>query len=225
MEKPTIRELEEILNDPSEADITIKPDGSIDVMPRDVVTLRARLTARAKTMLRARDVLVGIADDLDDEGDRVYFGSTNHAEMFKELTESFNEWAWSDIMGDAGGVDYIGECRRLRQQLEARSADSLDDALAVLEKARPGWGWSVSCYGSGISSCFLHRPDGEGCMHVEGKTPAAAVHNAIAKSDTRWTEEQDERRRAEREAKERADYERLKAKFDPPPNPHPQQGA
>lgn len=120
--KPTVRELEEILSDPREGEVSINPDGSVAVLPPDAVALRAKLTARAKTMLRARDILMMIRDDLDDEGDRVYFGSTNHAEVFKELAEEFDGWAWADIIGDAEKPDYIGDLKRLRDEMEGYKA-------------------------------------------------------------------------------------------------------
>lgn len=120
--KPTVRELEEILSDPREGEVSINPDGSVAVLPPDAVALRAKLTARAKTMLRARDILMFIRDDLEDEGDRVYFGSTNHAEQFKELAEEFDGWAWADIIGDAAKPDYIGDLKRLREEIEGYKA-------------------------------------------------------------------------------------------------------
>ena len=58
--------------------------------------VRAELTARAKEMQSARDTLIWVRDELEDEGDRVYFGSTNHADQFREVVESMDEWSWHD---------------------------------------------------------------------------------------------------------------------------------
>lgn len=78
----------------------------------DIANVRAELTARAKEMQSARDTLIWIRDELEDEGDRVYFGSTNHAEQFREVVESMDEWCWHDIMRASRDTDYIGQSRK-----------------------------------------------------------------------------------------------------------------
>lgn len=80
------------------------PDG-------DVFWLKAQLTARSKTIVKARETLINIRDELEDDGDRVFFGSTNDADQFRELVDDLDGWAWSDIIRDADGRDYIGELR------------------------------------------------------------------------------------------------------------------
>lgn len=84
-----------------------------------IQNLQATLAARAKTMLRLRDNFVMIRDEIEDEQDRVYFGSTNHAELFKELVDDLDGWAWDDIINDGQLPDYIGDNRRLRDDLRA----------------------------------------------------------------------------------------------------------
>lgn len=81
-----------------------------------IANVRAELTARAKEMQSARDTLIWIRDELQDEGDRVYFGSTNHAEQFRECVESMDEWSWHDIMRASRDTDYIGQGRIAAQQ-------------------------------------------------------------------------------------------------------------
>lgn len=78
--------------------------------------VRAELTARAKEMQSARDTLIWVRDELEDEGDRVYFGSTNHAEQFREAVESMDEWSWHDIMRASRDTDYIGQGRIAAQK-------------------------------------------------------------------------------------------------------------
>lgn len=84
---------------------------------RYAANVQAQLTARSNDMLKVRDTLFAI--DLEDEGDRVYFESSNQAELFKEVRESLDGWAWHDIMKDAEGVDYIADNRSLRALNEA----------------------------------------------------------------------------------------------------------
>ena len=78
--------------------------------------VRAELTARAKEMQSARDTLIWVRDEMEDEGDRVYFGSTNHAEQFREVVEGMDEWSWHDIMRASRDTDYIGQGRIAAQK-------------------------------------------------------------------------------------------------------------
>lgn len=91
------------------------------LMP-EAVTLQAKLTARAKSMLRLRDTLIHITEDIEDETDRVYFGSTNDAERLKEVTADLDDWHWDTIMGDAKQPDYIGDLSTARQQRDNLAA-------------------------------------------------------------------------------------------------------
>ncbi len=61
-------------------------------------------------------------------------------------------------------------------------SDSIDAALALVEKMLPGWGWSVADYGhAGAScSCFLHpAPEQSSCLHDSGRTPPLAILAAL----------------------------------------------
>lgn len=78
--------------------------------------VRAELTARAKEMQSARDTLIWVRDEMEDEGDRVYFGSTNHADQFREVVEGMDEWSWHDIMRASRDTDYIGQGRIAAQK-------------------------------------------------------------------------------------------------------------
>jgi len=78
--------------------------------------VRAELTARAKEMQSARDTLIWVRDEMEDEGDRVYFGSTNHAEQFREVVEGMDDWSWHDIMRASRDTDYIGQGRIAAQK-------------------------------------------------------------------------------------------------------------
>lgn len=56
--------------------------------------------AAAEVMLLRRlvrkmgEVLVLVRDRLEDEGDRVYFGSTNHAEVLKDAASDYDSYRW-----------------------------------------------------------------------------------------------------------------------------------
>jgi hypothetical protein len=45
-----------------------------------------------------RQALQIICDDIEDEGDRAYFGSTNQADSLKEITQRLEDAEWSEVI-------------------------------------------------------------------------------------------------------------------------------
>lgn len=45
-----------------------------------------------------REALMNIKDDIQDEGDRAYFGSTNDADQFKEIAQTLDDIRWDEHM-------------------------------------------------------------------------------------------------------------------------------
>jgi len=109
---------------------------SISELEREARNLQAALTARAKAMLKAREALVNMRDDLEDEGDRIYFGSTNDADAFKDFVQELDAWAWNDIMNDSKLPDVYEKSREAHSRAEAAERQR-DEARAKLERARP----------------------------------------------------------------------------------------
>lgn len=97
----------------------------------------------------------------------------------------------------------------------------INTAIAELEQARPGWKWSLSNYQHGHFTLFLHYPDGVGCVHADGDAVIDAVRECLILTDPASLEERSIQKRQEREAEERADLERLKAKYEPASSPSP----
>lgn len=97
--------------------------------------LQALLTARAKTMLRLRDVLVQVHDHIEDEGDRVYFGSTNDADTLKEVWQELDDWNWDAIMADGKLPDVYEASRKAHARAEKAERER-DDARAANERDR-----------------------------------------------------------------------------------------
>ena len=100
----------------------------------------AQVVARAKDLRKAREDLIWIRDELEDEGDRVYFGSTNHAEVFRDLVEKLDGWSWSDILRQSEGRDVYGDLRKaiaeiasLREQVE-KAKVHLQKLLAQIDR-------------------------------------------------------------------------------------------
>lgn len=85
--------------------------------------VRAKLIARSKLMARIRDSLVDIVTEVEDEGGRVYFGHTEHADILRDLAEEFDTWAWDEIMEDARKTpDLIGTIAALTARAESAEA-------------------------------------------------------------------------------------------------------
>lgn len=52
----------------------------------------------ARLIVKLRRRLSAIVNGLEDEGDRVYFGSTNHADALRKLYRQMDDIDWDRIM-------------------------------------------------------------------------------------------------------------------------------
>lgn len=57
-----------------------------------VTTPEAKLAKLAKLLEDLGFTLQAVYDELTDEGDRVYLGSTNHKETIRDALDKFDEW-------------------------------------------------------------------------------------------------------------------------------------
>ena len=92
--------------------------------------LSAKANAReyAAMLVRLRDRLINIKDDVSDEGDRVYFGSSNDADMFRDQVQGLDDLAWDRVMRDSvDGPDIYKAA-----QISHARADTAESALAAL---------------------------------------------------------------------------------------------
>lgn len=105
---------------------------ALERVVRERDNLQARLTARAKSMLRLREALAGVHDNIEDEGDRTYFGSTNDADTFREVWQDLDAWAWDDIMSDGKMTDVYAASREAHNRAESAEA-KLAEARKVIE--------------------------------------------------------------------------------------------
>lgn len=105
---------------------------------------QARSVSRGKDLRKLRDRLILIRDEIADEGDRVYFGSTNHADEFRELVQALDDFAWDRIMEARDDRDVIervaaeAEIARLKQDLAIRDGCG----LKLLYEIREALGWN-----------------------------------------------------------------------------------
>ena len=103
-------------------------------LERAVKQMRAELTMRAKMMVRLRDILHNITDTMEDEGDRIYFGSTNDADQLKDIVHEFDGLVWDGILSDSKGEDVYATCRAAFKRAEAAEAcnRALEEQVAGL---------------------------------------------------------------------------------------------
>lgn len=104
----------------------------VEALRRERDNLQARLTARANSMLKLRDSLSHVHDNIEDEGDRSYFGSTNDADTFKDAWQDLDGWAWDDIMAD-GKLPDVYETSRKAHTRAATLAAELAQCREALE--------------------------------------------------------------------------------------------
>lgn len=106
-----------------------------DALRAENIALKADLTHFAKLIKKLRSKFINIADHVEDEGDRAYFGSTNHADDFKQAVRDLDDANWSLILDKAKGRDLYAEMRKLRSAL-AKSEASREAAEAMVAEAR-----------------------------------------------------------------------------------------
>ena len=73
----------------------------------------------AKRLIRLREALNNIALGAEDEGDRVYFGSTNDADWLKEIARDVDAYAFDRIMRESKWPDYIEAAAKANARADA----------------------------------------------------------------------------------------------------------
>jgi hypothetical protein len=90
----------------------------------------------SQLMLKFRATLSNIVDGCDDEGDRIYFGSTNAADQLREISEEIEDLEWSKILASSQEKpDLYATIRALRTGLGR--ANSLIDAMMTNDPSEP----------------------------------------------------------------------------------------
>lgn len=94
-------------------------------------TFKAKDASKSKLLERFRDLLLNMCDHFEDEGDRVFFGSTNDPDELREIAQQMDAWKWDAIMGQTTSDPYadLREQRARAEKAEATIA-SLTEQLA-----------------------------------------------------------------------------------------------
>jgi len=92
---------------------------------------RANSVSRGKKLLRLRAKLIQISDNIEHEGDRAYFGSTNDADELREIFLWLDGFKWDRVMSESDEDDLISAVERLLARATAAEAraEKLAEAL------------------------------------------------------------------------------------------------
>ena len=100
----------------------------------EITELRADARYMSNTLKRLRFTLKSIADDMSDEGGRVYFGNTNQADDLKDLAQTVEDLSWGKVMRSQKQPDLYTDLRQLRlsqQILQDRIKELTAEASAI----------------------------------------------------------------------------------------------
>jgi len=110
-------------------------DGELIARERD--NARAECSWLANSLLKYLSDLQNIARDIEDEGDRYYFGSTNDADLLKEIVEKIENYGFNRITRASKWPDYIRQSAKAHaraESAEARATASESEAAALRER-------------------------------------------------------------------------------------------
>lgn len=97
---------------------------------------KAKAIARGKLLERFRDLIMNMADTVGNEGDRVYFGSTNDYHELREIGQEMDMWNWDRIIRDRPERDPYADCRQYRALIETL-VEVLEAARGYIEPGTP----------------------------------------------------------------------------------------
>lgn len=96
--------------------------------------LEATVVDQAKLIERFRRSIANIVRETEDEGDRIYFGSTNDADELRELDEALTDSGNALFCPWMHGSDLYAEMRELRQK-----ADLVPELLEAADAMMARW--------------------------------------------------------------------------------------
>ena len=98
-----------------------------DITQLEAMNWKAKAISRGKLLERFRADMSDIVRHAENEGDRVYLGSTNHLDRLKDAVDEMERMNWDRVMRERVNVDPYAEMRKLR--------GLLDMAVGQLSKA------------------------------------------------------------------------------------------
>jgi predicted HAD superfamily Cof-like phosphohydrolase len=100
----------------------------------DTVRLNADLVYISKLAVGMRDQVAQVTMSLEDEGDRAYLGSTNDADILRDLQDDIEAWDFERAAFMAERPDLYAQLRELREAAER------DPGIEMLREANASFG-------------------------------------------------------------------------------------
>lgn len=105
----------------------------------DINVWKAKAISRGKLLERFRDLIMNMADHVQNEGDRIYFGSTNDYDELRAIGQEMDMWNWDRIIRERPERDPYADCRQLREtmreiQKSIRNARGAIESNQVVDK-------------------------------------------------------------------------------------------
>jgi hypothetical protein len=143
---------------------------------RALTEARANEIYSSQLMRRFRDTLSNVRAGMEDEGDRIYFGSTNDADQLREIIDEVEELEWDRILASSKKTpDLWAKILNLNTELHAlRTAQRT--MLAALEKAE-------QFIVNGVELGFIRLPDPGTPDPAHDTLPAIRAAIARARGD------------------------------------------
>jgi len=104
----------------------------------DFNVFKAKAISRGKLLDKVRNRIVEITDHIQNEGDRAYFGSTNHADELVKLFHELDGLRWGRIIAERPERDPYADCFELRTSIAVKDAEItyLRNALGMIAGPR-----------------------------------------------------------------------------------------
>lgn len=130
---------------------------------------RANSVSRGKKLLRLRTKLIEISDNIEHEGDRAYFGSTNDADSLREIFNWLDGFKWDRAMSESDEYDLLSSVERLLARAEAAEAEAarLREALILCQRNLAALVEPSVISGTTVIAAY------DGCREAEAKARAA----------------------------------------------------
>lgn len=102
------------------------------VAQADLNVFKGKYRSMASLMEKARSQLRQVTDHIEDEGDRAYFGSTNHADWLRDLAEDMEAWVIDFELpkGDINKMERDPYAEIREQRARADKAEEATENLA-----------------------------------------------------------------------------------------------
>ncbi|ASS55876.1 hypothetical protein [Rhizobium leguminosarum] len=110
-----------------------------EITQPEASAFKAKSIARGKLLERFRCHVQEVVEHAEDEGDRVYFGTSNHFEYLKEIADEMDMWGWDAVIRERAEVDPYADLRKVRDENRAlteerdRLRESLQKAETVID--------------------------------------------------------------------------------------------